>query len=65
MRMVVLLPAPFGSQEPDDLAAGHLERHVLDGGEGAKALGESLGGDHGSGRHRWEVSGRTMAESPS
>ena len=32
MRSVVVLPAPFGPEEGDDLALGHVEVDAVDGG---------------------------------
>ena len=45
--MVVVLPAPFGPEESEDLAAPDLQVEVLDGVHGAVMLGEPLGQDGG------------------
>src|SRR5205085_1973811 len=40
------LPGAVGSDEPDDLSAPDLERHALDGREGAVALCDGMNADH-------------------
>ncbi len=46
MRIVVVLPAPFGPEETEDLAALDAETHVVDGRERAVAFGEVLNLNH-------------------
>lgn len=41
------LPCPARPQQPHDHARRDFERQLIDGGLGAKSLGESLDGDHG------------------
>ena len=36
------LPGAVGPDQPDDLVAGKLEAHAVDGGEAAEALGEAV-----------------------
>ena len=54
---VVVLPAPFGSEEAVDLAAPYGEVHVVDGESVAVALGQMLGVHDGLGHviivRRW------------
>ena len=50
MRSVVVLPAPFGPEETEQLAARHVRGRSRDRGEAAVALGERTQLDHG--RHR-------------
>ena len=42
----MVLPAPFGPEEPEDLALVDAEADVVDGGEAAVVLGEVLNLDH-------------------
>ena len=46
MRMVVDLPAPLGPRKPSTSPGPHVEADVLDGGDAAVALGETVGLDH-------------------
>ena len=55
LRMVVVLPAPFGPDQPEDLARRHLEGEPLDGREVAIQLLQSLDFDHGHPRSRAET----------
>ncbi len=48
MRIVVVLPAPFGPEEAEDLAAAHLEVDAVDRHVVAEALRQRLGLDEGS-----------------
>ena len=51
--MVVVLPAPFGAEEPEDLARLDVERDLVHGGEVAVALDQA---DHRYGRRRLTIS---------
>ena len=46
IRMVVVLPAPFGSQQPEQLAPRHVERDAVHRGELAVALRQVRQPDH-------------------
>ena len=46
MRMVVVLPAPFGSEEAEDLAGRGREAEAVDGREIAVSLCEIVDFDH-------------------
>ena len=51
MLISVVLPAPFGPEQREDLAAADLEIDVLEGVEaGGVGLGETRDGEHGHGR---------------
>src|SRR5439155_7606515 len=45
------LAGPVGAEVAEDLAATHLQVEVLDRGDGAESLRESVGGDGRLGRH--------------
>ncbi len=66
MRIAVVLPAPFGSEEAGDEPGLDLERDVVDGREGAVALGESFHCDHGvhPGRRRLATSVMSLISTP-
>ena len=52
MLMVVVLPAPFGPEQPDDLARRHLEADTVDRLQRAVGLGEPFDGeDRGARAH--------------
>ena len=40
IRSVVVLPEPFGPDEPVDGSGGHRERQVVDGRRAVEALGD-------------------------
>ena len=61
MRNVVVLPAPFGPEQAEDLAAAHLEADVIDRGEGAELADQVAHLDHDS---RSAASSRTPADRP-
>ena len=49
--MIVVFPAPFGTDEPDDLAGLHVEAHVVDRGDPTETDGQVLHDERGGG-HR-------------
>ena len=49
---MVLLPAPFGSEEPEDLAGLHRQVDVVDGGDGLEDLGQAADLDGVTDRRR-------------
>ena len=49
MRIVVVLPAPFGPEEPEGLALAHDEVDVDDAAVLAVCLGQAFGLDDGRG----------------
>ena len=51
IRIVELLPAPFGPRKPNVSPALDREVDPVDGGEVAVALGQALGVDHRLVRH--------------
>ena len=64
MRMVVVLPAPFGPRKPEDLARAHLEGEVADGHELAEVFGQTVRPNGGGGRAhgRLEYPRRSMTD---
>ncbi len=49
ISIVVVLPAPFGTEEAEDLALSNVERHAVDGLDGAVGLSDVIDGDDGVG----------------
>jgi hypothetical protein len=47
IRVVVVLPEPFGPQVANDFARAHLETHVVDDRDPGEALDEVDGLEHG------------------
>jgi hypothetical protein len=52
MENVVVLPAPFRTEEADDLAARDLERHAVDDGAARRRLHQPLRRDTGGEKRR-------------
>ena len=46
MRMVVVLPAPFGPKKTNNLALGDFKRNVVDGNRACVSLGKAFDRNH-------------------